>query len=107
MSKLKNPSKSAPVEDDGEFRISTTRIGKDTLVTVTFQLTELQEAHLARIATSKGTTRAEFCKQAVNYCLKRMGEPLPQNGVADEETLEALEQRRAKRAERREKMNNG
>jgi len=84
----------------GRFQISKQKIGKPKLVMVTFQLTELQEAHLNRVAEQAETSRAELCKQAVAFVLEDMGAPLPQDGQADEELLAALEARREKRAAR-------
>lgn len=87
----------------GRFQLSKTKIGKPTMIMVTFQLTELQEAHLNSVAKGAGTSRAELCKQAVAFVLEDMGQPLPQDGQADEELQEALEARRAARAERAER----
>ena len=92
----KNRSSSPDEQSTGGFSISKTKVGKQKLVTVTFQLTELQEAHLDSIASANETTRAEFCKQAVNHCLESMNEPFPEQMT--EEFAETLEARREKRA---------
>ena len=91
-------------ESQGGFRISKTRVGKPTLVTVTFQLSELQEAHLASVATINETTRAELCKQCVAYCLNDMGVPFPDAGDVDDELREKLAARREQRAARAERL---
>tara|TARA_R110000751_G_scaffold300963_1_gene413052 strand:- start:34815 stop:35138 length:324 start_codon:yes stop_codon:yes gene_type:complete len=77
------------------FQVSKTKVGKPTLVTVTFQLTELQECHLDNVAKENETSRAELCKQAVAHCLTAMEQPFPE--VADEEMQEKLEERRSER----------
>ena len=97
MAKRKNRSSDEGEEAQTGFQVSKTRVGKPTLVTVTFQLTELQECHLDSVAKENETSRAELCKQAVSHCLNEMNAPFPE--VADEEMQEALEARRAIRAE--------
>lgn len=93
---------SEEVEEVTGFRISKTKVGKSKLVTVTFQLTEIQDAHLTAVANGEDTTRAEFCKQAVNYCLSEMGKPFPDAGEAVDETVtDMLDIKRAKREARR------
>lgn len=89
------------------FRVSKTKVGKPTLVTVTFQLPEIQEAHLAFVANENETTRAELCKQAVAFCLDSMGVPFPDAGDVDDELRDKLRQRREARAERAERLRAG
>lgn len=88
-------------QQTGGFSISSVKVGKQKLITVTFQLTEVQDAHLSAIATENGTTRAEFCKQAVHYCLNDMGHPFPDAGEELSESVQqALETKREKREAR-------
>lgn len=96
-------NRSEESETVGRFQLSKTKIGKPTMIMVTFQLTELQEAHLNRVAKDAGTSRAELCKQAVAFVLDDMGQSLPQDGQADEALQEALQARRTARAERAER----
>lgn len=100
MAKKNRSSEPEVDEDDGGFRISKTRVGKQKMVIVTMQLTELQDAHLAMVAADNETTRAEFVKQATNYALIKMGKPFPDAGEVDEELEEALKARREKRKAR-------
>lgn len=93
-------NRSEETETVGRFTISKQKIGKPKMVMVTFQLTELQEAHLNSVAKGAGTSRAELCKQAVAFVLEDMGKPLPQDGDADDDLIAALEARREQRAER-------
>lgn len=97
-------SESPAQVDDGSFRISKRKIGKPKLVTVTFQLTELQEAHLSYITDQNSVARAEFCKQAVAYALTKLNAPFTEPGQESDEVKEQLAKNRQKRAERREKM---
>tara|TARA_R110000782_G_scaffold26240_1_gene67416 strand:+ start:60 stop:383 length:324 start_codon:yes stop_codon:yes gene_type:complete len=100
MAKKKtNRSSEVDVEDDAPqgFAVSKTKVGKQKLVTVTFQLSELHEAHLDTVASDSETTRAEFCKQAVDYCLRTMDMPFPE--TVTEEMQQILEARREKRAD--------
>lgn len=100
-------NRSEEPENTGGFRISKTKVGKTKLVTVTFQLNELQEAHLASVAVENETTRAELCKQAVAHCLESMGSPFPDAGDVDDELREKLNARREQRAERAERLRAG
>lgn len=100
--------KNRSVVDDDEtdvdpniFKVSTTKIGKETKILVTMQLNELHEAHLFRVAKAHGTKRAEFVKQAVAHCLTQLGQPFPKPGEVDDELSEVIKQRRAKREARR------
>jgi hypothetical protein len=100
-------NRSEEPEQTGGFRISKTKVGKPTLVTVTFQLPELQEAHLASVAQENDTTRAELCKQAVAHCLESMGVPFPDAGDVNDELREKLAARREQRAARAERLRSG
>lgn len=97
------------VEDDsdGRFRVSKTKVGKQELITVTFQLTELQETHLYNVAKNEGTSRAEFAKQCVSYCLKQMEQPFPELSEVTEEIREQMHARRIQRQEWAESRGKG
>ena len=97
-------NRSEEAEQTGGFRISKTKVGKVKLVTVTFQLNELEEAHLASVAADNETTRAELCKQSVRYCLADMGFPFPDASDVDDELREKLRARREQRQERAERL---
>ena len=88
-------NRSSGAAESTGFSVSKTKVGKPTLVTVTCQLTEMQECHLDLVAKDNETSRAELCKQAVAHCLNEMGVPFPD--VADDELKEAMEARRAER----------
>lgn len=97
----------AEENDDGRFKVSKTKVGKQELVTVTFQLTELQETHLYNVAKEEGTSRAEFAKQCVAYCLKNMEKPFPELSEITDEIREAMAARRVQREEWAESRGKG
>jgi len=101
---------SEPEEESGSpvsFKISKTKIGKQKLITVTFQLSEIHEAHLNMVADQNEVARAELCKQAVATCLQALGAPFPDASEVTEELREYLESLRSKRAARAAKMEGG
>lgn len=103
MAKKNREVEDQDTKNPGGFKISSRKIGKQKMVLVTMQLTEVQDAHLAMVARENGTTRAEFVKQATAYALTQLKRPLPEAGEAITEELEtALEERREKRRLRRE-----
>lgn len=93
--------------DDGRFKVSKTKVGKQELVTVTCQLTELQETHLYNVAKNEGTSRAEFAKQCIAYCLKQMEMPFPELSDVTDEIREQMAIRRQQRQEWAESRGKG
>jgi len=63
--------------DENEFDISKTRMGKPELVVTAVNFTAEQNEHLADVCKDKETSRAEFVRQAVSFCLKKLGRPFP------------------------------
>jgi 3-methyladenine DNA glycosylase AlkD len=47
------------------------------MVITALSFTKKQTAHLNKVCEENETSRAEFCRQAVSFCLEQMGEPLP------------------------------
>lgn len=62
---------------DGGFAISKKRMGKPTLVVTAVNFTKEQTDHLNAVCESNETSRAEFVRQAVDFCLESMGQPFP------------------------------
>jgi len=94
-------------DGDGRFRVSKTKMGRPELVTVTFQLTDYQETHLYNVAKDEGTSRAEFAKQCVSYCLKQMEKPFPELSEITDELREAMHARQVQRQEWAESRGKG
>lgn len=63
--------------DDDSFAISKHRMGKPELVVTAVNFTREQNDHLAAVCQENETSRAEFVRQAVAFCLKKMGNPFP------------------------------
>ena len=85
--KKKKRKKDVEVEDDfteevevdeNEFAISKTRMGKPELVVTAVNFTAEQNEHLATVCKEQETSRAEFVRQAVSFCLRKLGEPFPE-----------------------------
>jgi len=64
-------------QSQGGFSISKKKLNKPEILMTAIGFTVQQTEHLRAVAKANGTTRAEFCRQAVAYCLNEMGQPLP------------------------------
>lgn len=64
-------------QDEGTFKISKRKFNKPEMMITAISLTKKQTNHLTSVAKEQGTTRAEFCRQAVAFCLEQLGAPMP------------------------------